>query len=52
MNGVDLNSCHDSYARITKVDLCYMICASPFVYVGLHLLPINMSIELSFDFRG
>jgi hypothetical protein len=35
-----------------SVDLCYMICACPFVSIELHLLPINMLVELSFDFRG
>lgn len=29
-------------------DLCISICVS----IGLHLLPMNMSVELPFDFKG
>jgi hypothetical protein len=48
-NADDLNSCHDSCARITKVEICV---ASPLMFVGLHLLLVNMLVELSYVFMG
>jgi hypothetical protein len=51
MNMKDLTSYHDYCAGIA-IFLCWMICAYPFVFVELHMLLINMLVELSYDFKG